>query len=208
MTQLFKLVGIPLTLPTIVGYNNLSDEQKEDLCWGEDDFADPKAQPFWNFEGSLCFEEQDLQPVRQYFHLLSNSEWNYFLPPCYAVKFNRDNRGMPTSIVIQEVEALELVLPEELSQEQAGQLVEKLACHVYETAYWGDPQFNPETEIVSTVVRDLVRYSDILDEEFDSFREEPYSEILTTLFEECRATRGDLRNVMDRFFAVHLGRTL
>ena len=141
--QLFKLIGSPITLPTIVGYNNLTSLQKEELNWEEDDFADPKAQPFWNFEGSLCFEEQDLQPVRQYFHLLSNSEWNYFLPPCYAVKFNRDNRGMPTSVIIQEVEALELVLPEELSQEQAGQLVEKLACHVY-SAHWSDPQFNPE----------------------------------------------------------------
>lgn len=205
--QLFKLIGSPITLPTIVGYNNLSDEQKEDLCWGEDDLADPKAQPFWYFDGSLCFEEQDLQPVRQYFHLLSNTEWDYFLPPCYAVKFNRDNRGMPVEVVIQEVEALTLVLPETLTQEQAGQLVEKLACHVYETAHWDDPQFNPEPETVSTVVRDLVRYSDIQDREFDSFRDEPFAEILTTLFEQCRVT-SDIVGLMSEFFDTHLGRTL
>lgn len=204
---LFKLVGSPLTLPTIVGYHNLTSLQKEELNWEEDDFADPKAQPFWYFDGSLCFEEQDLQPVRQYFHLLSNSEWNYFLPPCYAVKFNRDNRGLPTSVIIQEVEALTLVLPEVLTQEQAGQLVEKLACHVYETAHWDDPQFNPEPETVSTVVRDLVRYSDIQDREFDSFREEPFAEILTTLFEQCRVT-SDIVGLMSEFFDTHLGRTL
>lgn len=208
MSQLFKLIGSPITLPTIVGYNNLTSLQREEeLNWEEDDFADPKAQPFWYFDGSLCFEEQDLQPVRQYFHLLSNSEWNYFLPPCYAVKFNRDNRGMPVEVVIQEVEALELVLPEVLTQEQASQLVEKLACHVYST-HWSDPQFNPEPATVSTVVRDLVRYSDLQDHEFDSFREESYSEILLTLFEECRTTRGDLREVLSKFFDLELGRTL
>lgn len=205
--QLFKLIGSPITMPTVVGFHNLTSLQKEELNWEEDDFADPKAQPFWYFDGSLCFEEQDLQPVRQYFHLLSNSEWNYFLPPCYAVKFNRDNRGMPVEVVIQEVEALELVLPEELSQEQAGQLVEKLACHIYETPHWDDPQFNPEPETVSTVVRDLVRYSDIQDREFDSFREEPFAEILTTLFEQCRVT-SDIVGLMSEFFDTHLGRTL
>lgn len=208
MSEFFKLIGSPITLPTIVGYHNLSDEQKEELNWEEDDFADPKAQPFWYFDGSLCFEDQDLQPVGQYFHLLSDSEWNYFLPPCYAVKFNRCSRGMPVEVVIQEVEALTLVLPDELTQEQASQVVELLSGHVYETSSYQDPQFNPEPATVSTVVRDLVRYSDLQDHEFDSFREESYSEILLTLFEECRATRGDLREVLSKFFDLELGRTL
>ena len=203
--QLFKLIGSPITLPTIVGYNNLTSLQREEeLNWEEDDFADPKAQPFWYFDGSLCFEEQDLQPVRQYFHLLSNSEWNYFLPPCYAVKFNRDNRGMPVEVVIQEVEALELVLPEELSQEQASQLVEKLACHVY------DHHFDVNSRLVSQVIRDLKEYSNLLDYEIDELRDAPYiTEILPDLFEKCRNSKiNDLQDVLSKFFDTHLGRTL
>ena len=202
--QLFKLIGSPITLPTIVGYNNLTSLQKEELNWEEDDFADPKAQPFWNFEGSLCFEEQDLQPVRQYFHLLSNSEWNYFLPPCYAVKFNRDNRGLPTSVIIQEVEALTLVLPEELTQGQAGQLVEKLACHVYGHG------FEANSRLVSQVIRDLKEYSNLLDYEIDELRDAPYiTEILPDLFEKCRNSKiNDLQDVLSKFFDLELGRTL
>lgn len=204
--QLFKLIGSPITLPTIVGYNNLTSLQKEELNWEEDDFADPKAQPFWNFEGSLCFEEQDLQPVRQYFHLLSNSEWNYFLPPCYAVKFNRDNRGMPTSVIIQEVEALELVLPEELSQEQAGQLVEKLACHVY-SAHWSDPQFNPEPETVKQVVEDLIPWSDMTDTDFEKYTGN--RELLEELFHRVRNCKdAALRDLLDEFFSQTIDRTL
>lgn len=204
--QLFKLIGSPITLPTIVGYNNLTSLQKEELNWEEDDFADPKAQPFWNFEGSLCFEEQDLQPVRQYFHLLSNSEWNYFLPPCYAVKFNRDNRGMPTSVIIQEVEALELVLPEELSQEQAVQLVEKLACHVY-SAHWSDPQFNPEPETVKQVVEDLIPWSDMTDTDFEKYTGN--RELLEELFHRVRNCKdAALRDLLDEFFSQTIDRTL
>jgi len=202
--QLFKLIGSPITLPTIVGYNNLTSLQKEELNWEEDDFADPKAQPFWYFDGSLCFEEQDLQPVRQYFHLLSNSEWNYFLPPCYAVKFNRDKRGMPVEVVIQEVEALTLVLPEELTQGQAGQLVEKLACHVYGNG------FEANSRLVSQVIRDLKEYSNLLDYEIDELRDAPYiTEILPDLFEKCRNSKiNDLQDVLSKFFDLELGRTL
>ena len=199
--QLFKLIGSPITLPTIVGYNNLTSLQKEELNWEEDDFADPKAQPFWNFEGSLCFEEQDLQPVRQYFHLLSNSEWNYFLPPCYAVKFNRDNRGMPTSVIIQEVEALELVLPEELSQEQTGQLVEKLACHVY------DHQFDVPPATVKQVVEDLIPWSDMTDTDFEKYTGN--RELLEELFHRVRNCKdAALRDLLDEFFSQTIDRTL
>jgi len=206
MSQLFQLIGSPITLPTIIGFHNLTDEQKEELNWEEDDFADPKAQPFWYFDGSLCFEEQDLQPVRQYFHLLSNSEWNYFLPPCYAVKFNRDNRGLPTSVIIQEVEALELVLPEELSQEQASQLVEKLACHVYST-HWSDPQFNPEPETVKQVVEDLIPWSDMTDTDFEKYTGN--RELLEELFHRVRNCKdAALRDLLDEFFNQTIDRTL
>ena len=204
--QLFKLIGSPITLPTIVGYNNLTSLQKEELNWEEDDLADPKAQPFWYFDGSLCFEEQDLQPVRQYFHLLSNSEWNYFLPPCYAVKFNRDNRGMPVEVVIQEVEALELVLPEVLTQEQATQLVEKLACHVY-SAHWSDPQFNPEPETVKQVVEDLIPWSDMTDTDFEKYTGN--RELLEELFHRVRNCKdAALRDLLDEFFSQTIDRTL
>lgn len=204
MTQqqpLFKLVGLPLTLPTIVGYHNLSDEQKEGLGWGEDDFADPKAQPFWNFAGSLCFEEQDLQPVRQYFHLLSDSDWDYFLPPCYAVKFNRDNRGMPVEVVIQEVEALTMVLPEDPTDEQAMEVIDVLARNVY------GGQFNPEPCRVSQVIKDLAGYSSLSDDDFDALRNEPFADILAELFEQCRTT-SDIVGLMSEFFDTYLGRTL
>jgi len=199
---LFKLIGSPITLPTIVGYNNLTSLQREEeLNWEEDDFADPKAQPFWYFDGSLCFEEQDLQPVRQYFHLLSNSEWNYFLPPCYAVKFNRDNRGMPVEVVIQEVEALELVLPEELSQEQASQLVEKLACHVY------DHHFDVPPATVKTVVEDLIPWTDMQDTDFEQYTGN--RELLEELFHRVRNCKdNDLRGLMDEFFSQAIDRTL
>jgi len=199
--QLFKLVGLPLTLPTIVGYNNLTSLQKEELNWEEDDFADPKAQPFWYFDGSLCFEEQDLQPVRQYFHLLSNSEWNYFLPPCYAVKFNRDKRGMPVEVVIQEVEALTLVLPEELTQGQAGQLVEKLACHVY------DHQFDVPPATVKQVVEDLIPWSDMTDTDFEKYTGN--RELLEELFHRVRNCKdAALRDLLDEFFNQTIDRTL
>jgi len=199
--QLFKLIGSPITLPTIVGYNNLTSLQKEELNWEEDDFADPKAQPFWYFDGSLCFEEQDLQPVRQYFHLLSNSEWNYFLPPCYAVKFNRDNRGLPTSVIIQEVEALELVLPEELTQGQAGQLVEKLACHVY------DHQFDVPPATVKQVVEDLIPWSDMTDTDFEKYTGN--RELLEELFHRVRNCKdAALRDLLDEFFNQTIDRTL
>lgn len=199
--QLFKLIGSPITLPTIIGFHNLTDEQKEELNWEEDDFADPKAQPFWSFEGSLCFEEQDLQPVRQYFHLLSNSEWNYFLPPCYAVKFNRDKRGMPVEVVIQEVEALTLVLPEELTQGQAGQLVEKLACHVY------DHQFDVPPATVKQVVEDLIPWSDMTDTDFEKYTGN--RELLEELFHRVRNCKdNDLRDLLDEFFSSAIDRTL
>jgi hypothetical protein len=201
MTQLFKLIGEPITLPTIVGYHNLTSLQKEELNWEEDDFADPKAQPFWKFEGSLCFEEQDLQPVRQYFHLLSNSEWNYFLPPCYAVKFNRDNRGMPTSVVIQEVEALELVLPEVLTQEQASQVVEHLSNHVY------DHLFDVPPAAVKQVVEDLIPWSDMTDTDFEKYTGN--HELLEELFLRVRNCKdNDLRGLMDEFFSSAIDRTL
>lgn len=200
MSQLFKLIGSPITLPTIVGYNNLTSLQKEELNWEEDDFADPKAEPFWYFDGSLCFEEQDLQPVRQ-FHLLSNSEWNYFLPPCYAVKFNRDRRGMPVEVVIQEVEALELVLPEELSQEQASQLVEKLACYVY------DHQFDVPPATVKQVVEDLIPWSDMTDTDFEKYTGN--RELLEELFHRVRNCKdAALRDLLDEFFNQTIDRTL
>ena len=199
--QLFKLIGSPITLPTIIGFHNLTDEQKEELNWEEDDFADPKAQPFWYFEGSLCFEEQDLQPVRQYFHLLSNTEWDYFLPPCYAVKFNRCPRGMPIEVVIQEVEALELVLPEELSQEQASQLVEKLACHVY------DHQFDVPPATVKQVVEDLIPWSDMTDTDFEKYTGN--RELLEELFHRVRNCKdAALRDLLDEFFNQTIDRTL
>ena len=199
--QLFKLIGSPITLPTIIGFHNLTDEQKEELNWEEDDFADPKAQPFWYFDGSLCFEEQDLQPVRQYFHLLSNSEWDYFLPPCYAVKFNRDKRGMPVEVVIQEVEALTLVLPEELTQGQAGQLVEKLACHVY------DHQFDVPPATVKQVVEDLIPWSDMTDTDFEKYTGN--RELLEELFHRVRNCKdAALRDLLDEFFNQTIDRTL
>lgn len=199
--QLFKLIGSPITLPTIVGYHNLTSLQKEELNWEEDDFADPKAQPFWYFDGSLCSEEQDLQPVRQYFHLLSNSEWNYFLPPCYAVKFNRDKRGMPVEVVIQEVEALTLVLPEELTQGQAGQLVEKLACHVY------DHQFDVPPATVKQVVEDLIPWSDMTDTDFEKYTGN--RELLEELFHRVRNCKdAALRDLLDEFFNQTIDRTL
>lgn len=201
LQQLFKLVGSPITLPTIVGFHNLTEEQKENLCWGEDDFADPKAQPFWYFDGSLCFEEQDLQPVRQYFHILSNSEWDYFLPPCYAVKFGRDSRGMPIEVVIQEVEALTLVIPEDPTDEQAMQMIDVLARNVY------GGQFNPEPCRVSQVIKDLAGYSSLSDDDFDALRNEPFADILAELFEQCRTT-SDIVGLMSKFFDTHLGRTL
>jgi hypothetical protein len=201
MSQLFKLIGSPITLPTIIGFHNLTSLQKEELNWEEDDFADPKAQPFWYFDGSLCFEEQDLQPVRQYFHLLSNSEWNYFLPPCYAVKFNRDNRGMPVEVVIQEVEALELVLPEVLTQEQASQLVEKLACHVY------DHPFDVPPATVKQVVEDLIPWSDMTDTDFEKYTGN--RELLEELFHRVRNCKdAALRDLLDEFFNQTIDRTL
>lgn len=201
MSKFFNLVGSPLTLPTIIGYHNLTEEQKEELNWEEDDFADPKAQPFWYFDGSLHCEEQDLEPVCQYFHVLSGSEWKYFLSPCYAVKFDRDHRGLPTSVILQEVSRADLVLPDELSDYEAGQIVEELAKHTYGNA------FEPEPERVRQVIRDLAGYSNMTDEDFDELRNEPMKETLTALFEQCRVT-SDIVGLMSEFFDTHLGRTL
>ena len=204
MSKFFNLVGSPLTLPTIIGYHNLTEEQKEELNWEEDDFADPKAQPFWYFDGSLQCEEQDLEPVRQYFHVLSGSEWEYFLSPCYAVKFDRDHRGLPTSVIIQEVSRADLVLPDVLSDYEATQCVEELSKHEYGNGFEAEPCR------VSQVIKDLAGYSSMNDADFDALRSEPFeSEILPKLFEDCRNSKiNDLQDVLSKFFDTHLGRTL
>lgn len=95
----------------------------------------------------------------------------------------------------------EFFLPDVLSDYEATQCVEELSKHEY------GGEFNPEPCRVSQVIKDLVRYSDMGDEDFDALRNEPFAEILMALFEQCRTT-SDIVGLMSEFFDTHLGRTL
>jgi hypothetical protein len=208
---MFNLIGSPETLPAIVGYDNLSDEQKEEVAdqgYGSaEDFGDPKGQPFWVWKESLWFEEADLSPLQPLLGLsiLYGSEYEYGLTLgnlLYAVKFNRDRRGLPVSVVIHEVSRLDFVLPEVLSDYEAGQLVEKLSRH----KYGGD--FEAEPKSVSTVIRDLAVYSDLTDEDFELEFTEAHIR-LDELFHRIRNCKDEgLRALLDEFFSVSFNRTL
>lgn len=206
MTQLFKLIGSPLTIPVTVGFNNLTEEQKEDIfnqSWCSDDFDNAHAEPFFEFLGSMWSAEMDLRPVDA-LSILDESGFEYQFRRglgLYGLRFERDNRGVPTSAVIQEFEKVNFLLPEDPTDEQAMQMIDVLARNVY------GGEFNPESCRVSQVIKDLAGYADMTDDDFDALRNEPMQEILTTLFEQCRVT-SDIVGLMSEFFNIHLGRTL
>lgn len=204
---LFKTIGEAVTVPTVVGYKNLPSSTLsdfvEDLEWREDDFADPKGQPFWEFSGLLFCEELDCTPVRSA-SILAGTDWQYTFElarSCYAVRFTRCLKGLPIAVTIQQVQAADLVLPECLTDEQAEEITEKLSGHVY------GRDFDPEPDLVSTVIRDLRPYADLQDHEIDALKSEPTVDLLNQLFDECRKAK-DLRAVLDNFFNLQLGRTV
>lgn len=205
---LFKTIGEAVTVPTVVGYQNLPlsplFDFVEDLEWREDDFTDPKGQPFWEFSGLLFCEELDCTPVRSA-SILAGSDWQYTFElarSCYAVRFTRCLKGLPVAVTFQEIEACDLVLPtKQLTGEQAEEVIEKLSLQVY------GRDFDPEPSEVSTVIRELFRYSDLQDCEIDALKNEPTVDLLNQLFDECRKS-ADLRAVLDNFFNLQLGRNL
>ena len=219
MAKLF-LQGEPLVLPVVVGFLNLSESQQEnalDQGWDSDDFGTEES--FWEFDGVMCWVEQDCSAITR-LSILHDSEFECgftFGNRTFGVKFQRDSHYFPTSIVLTEIfpnlngESLleterggEFFLPETLSDYEATQCVEELSKHVYGNS------FEANSRLVSQVIRDLKEYSNLLDYEIDELRDAPYlTEILPDLFEKCRNSKiNDLQDVLSKFFDLEIGRTL
>ena len=219
MAKLF-LQGEPLVLPVVVGFLNLSESQQEnalDQGWDSDYFGTEES--FWEFDGVMCWVEQDCSAITR-LSILHDSEFECgftFGSRIFGVKFDRDDRHFPNAIVLTEIfpnlngESLleterggEFFLPETLSDYEATQMVEELSKHVYGNS------FEANSRLVSQVIRDLKEYSNLLDYEIDELRDAPYiTEILPDLFEKCRNSKiNDLQEVLSKFFDLEIGRTL
>ena len=219
MAKLF-LQGEPLVLPVVVGFLNLSESQQEnalDQGWDSDDFGTEES--FWEFDGVMCWVEQDCSAITR-LSILHDSEFECgftFGSRAFGVNFKRDAHYFPTAIVLTEIfpnlngESLleterggEFFLPETLSDYEATQCVEELSKHVYGNS------FEANSRLVSQVIRDLKEYSNLLDYEIDELRDAPYlTEILPDLFEKCRNSKiNDLQEVLSKFFDLEIGRTL
>jgi hypothetical protein len=62
-TNLKVSVDLVKTYPVILGYNALTQEQKElvhDQGWYESDFPNPRQERFWEVDGVVFSEEMDL----------------------------------------------------------------------------------------------------------------------------------------------------
>lgn len=198
---LFKIIGEPVTVPTVLGYQNLPLSHLsgfvEDIEWQEYDFDSPKNATFWAFDDVLFNLDMDCSRISRT-SILFGSDWQFTTQlglTSYALKFANGY------VIIQQVEPADLVLPDLLTNEQVEDVIAKLSCHVYQRG------LNPEPSGVATVIRDLVRYSDLQDSDFDSFKDEPTVELLNELFDQCRKAK-DLRAVLDNFFNLQLGRNL
>ena len=219
MAKLF-LQGEPLVLPVVVGFLNLSESQQEnalDQGWDSDDFGTEES--FWEFDGVMCWVEQDCSAITR-LSILHDSEFECgftFGNRTFGVKFQCDARYFPNAIVLTEIfpnlngESLleterggEFFLPDVLSDYEATQCVEELSKHVYGNS------FEANSRLVSQVIRDLKEYSNLLDYEIDELRDAPYlTEILPDLFEKCRNSKiNDLQEVLSKFFDLEIGRTL
>jgi hypothetical protein len=219
MAKLF-LQGEPLVLPVTIGFSNLSPSQQEDALdqgWDLDDFGTEES--FWEFDGVVCWVEQDCSAITR-LSILHDSEFECgftFGNRTFGVKFQRDDRYFPNAIVLTEIfpnlngdtlleteRGGEFFLPDVLSDYEATQCVEELSKHEYGNG------FEAESSSVSQVIKDLAVYSNMGDEDFDELRSEPFeSEILPKLFEDCRNSKiNDLQDVLSKFFDTHLGRTL
>ena len=76
MSQLFQLIGEPITVPVTVGYNNLTSLQREELNWEASDFCHPECEPFFEFLGLIYSVEKDLGVVNC-FSILGDTEYEY-----------------------------------------------------------------------------------------------------------------------------------
>ena len=218
MAKLF-LQGEPLVLPVVVGFLNLSESQQEnalDQGWDSDDFG---KESFWEFDGVMCWVEQDCSAITR-LSILHDSEFECgftFGNRTFGVKFQCDASYFPNPIVLTEIfpnlnggtlleteRGGEFFLPETLSDYEATQCVEELSKHVYGNS------FEANSRLVSQVIRDLKEYSNLLDYEIDELRDAPYiTEILPDLFEKCRNSKiNDLQEVLSKFFDLEIGRTL
>jgi hypothetical protein len=79
MSQLFQLIGEPITVPITVGFSNLTSLQRElaeDQSWGASDFCHPECEPFFEFLGLIYSVEKDLGVVNC-FSILGDTEYEY-----------------------------------------------------------------------------------------------------------------------------------
>lgn len=79
MSQLFQLIGEPITVPVTVGFSNLSPVQQklaEDQSWGASDFCHPECEPFFELLGLIYSVEKDLGVVNC-FSILGDTEYEY-----------------------------------------------------------------------------------------------------------------------------------
>lgn len=205
--QLVKAIDAEVTVEVIVGWHNLDEvqlEMAEENSWVEAEaFACPREEAFFEFDQCLWSTEMDLQPSHLYSFVFGTGfDYQFRLGDrLFGLKFKRGADHLPFAAVIQEFEKVDFLLPEDPTDEQAMEMVEALSGMNY------GAKFSPEGYQATQVIKDLVRYSDMGDEDFDELRNEPFAEILMALFDECRVT-SDIVGLMSEFFDTHLGRTL
>lgn len=103
MTQLFQLIGEPITVPVTVGFSNLTSLQKEELSWEASDFCHPDCEPFFEFVNNIWSVEMDLSVVNC-FSILGDTEYEYQFRQGSRMFGLRFNGG--TTAVIQEVKRI------------------------------------------------------------------------------------------------------
>lgn len=85
-------VGLIKTYPVVLGYNNLTFEQKETVHnqgWYESDFPNPRQERFWEIDGDTFSEEMDLIPLG----VFRFNGWTYQYccrDENFLVRFSRD----------------------------------------------------------------------------------------------------------------------
>ena len=108
-TTLKVSVGLIKTYPTILGYNNLTSEQKtylaEEQGWYESDFPNPRQELFWLMTGgTLIFSnEMDLIPLGAF--RFDGWQYQYHCrDESFLARFSRDLKTIEVAKVLVEEE--------------------------------------------------------------------------------------------------------
>ena len=105
-TNLKVSVGLIKTYPSILGYNNLTDEQKEmvfEQGWYESDFPNPRQERFWEIDGTIFSEEMDLIPLGAF--RFDGWQYQYHCrDEIFLARFSRDLNTIEVAKVLVEEE--------------------------------------------------------------------------------------------------------